>query len=528
MTRPSPSPARRALPARAAALAGLALLTAGCLAEPAAQTCATGIYCPAGTRCAARQAVCLLDDCGDGAVQGGEVCDDGNVVDGDGCSRDCRSNEICGNGRRDVARGEACDDGNREDGDGCSGDCLSTEQCGNGFVDPGSGEECDPGVVGSITPTCLAGIDPTADCKRSRHGDGWVNPLHDGEVCDRDGLGTAGFSCEFAGTVAGAYLACNSDCTPSVHGDGKVNRSDGEDCDGNGDGVPTGRADCRSATCNADCSFSRCGDGAWNPDDPDEPCDDGNPVDTDACRNTCQVARCGDGVVRAGTEECDLGDGVNGAALQCPYGQPACQTCSETCTWRDLTGPYCGDGSHDVGFEACDSQVSRDCRTCIACADVAPANPTGSITLFSAPADGDTITVDDGVGGTLLLEFDADGACTAASGKACVDVEGLSSTALAIRAALTGASTLRVDPLAVTSDGPNPIQLETVRVGFSGNMPIEVSGPSVVVAPLTGPVVVEGMADGVGCRRNMDCARAADCVAPFICKNGKCESPPPP
>ena len=36
-----------------------------------------------------------------------------------------------------------------------------------------------------------------------------------------------------------------------------------------------------------------------------EACDDGNRVETDACRNACVVARCGDGVVQAGVEACD-------------------------------------------------------------------------------------------------------------------------------------------------------------------------------------------------------------------------------
>jgi cysteine-rich repeat protein len=34
---------------------------------------------------------CTIPRCGDGIFDGGEVCDDGNVVDGDGCSADCRA-----------------------------------------------------------------------------------------------------------------------------------------------------------------------------------------------------------------------------------------------------------------------------------------------------------------------------------------------------------------------------------------------------------------------------------------------------
>ena len=36
---------------------------------------------------------CSLPVCGDGILDGGEVCDDGNEVDGDGCARNCGSLE---------------------------------------------------------------------------------------------------------------------------------------------------------------------------------------------------------------------------------------------------------------------------------------------------------------------------------------------------------------------------------------------------------------------------------------------------
>jgi cysteine-rich repeat protein len=81
--------------------------------------------------------------CGNGIVEPGEVCDDGNNVNGDGCSNQCNSVEVCGNGYLDA--GETCDDGNTVGGDGCSADCRSIEACGNAIVDVQSGEQCDDG-----------------------------------------------------------------------------------------------------------------------------------------------------------------------------------------------------------------------------------------------------------------------------------------------------------------------------------------------------------------------------------------------
>jgi cysteine-rich repeat protein len=67
---------------------------------------------------------CRLARCGDGALDTGEACDDGNEVNGDGCSANCRLDQVCGNGILDLERGEACDDGNEVNGDGCGADCA--------------------------------------------------------------------------------------------------------------------------------------------------------------------------------------------------------------------------------------------------------------------------------------------------------------------------------------------------------------------------------------------------------------------
>jgi cysteine-rich repeat protein len=78
--------------------------------------------------------------CGNGILEGMEECDDGNLVDTDGCTLDCQTAR-CGDGivREEV---EQCDDGNLVDTDECHNDCT---RCGDGVVQALAGEECDDG-----------------------------------------------------------------------------------------------------------------------------------------------------------------------------------------------------------------------------------------------------------------------------------------------------------------------------------------------------------------------------------------------
>jgi cysteine-rich repeat protein len=77
--------------------------------------------------------------CGNGAIDPGETCDDGNRAGGDGCGATCLLEPgfrcaaaggacaaICGDSIRAGAGRfqEACDDGNTRDGDGCSAACA--------------------------------------------------------------------------------------------------------------------------------------------------------------------------------------------------------------------------------------------------------------------------------------------------------------------------------------------------------------------------------------------------------------------
>jgi cysteine-rich repeat protein len=267
---------------------------------------------------------CTSDEsCGNGIVDTdvGEQCDDGNNVSCDGCSADCKSDETCGNGIIDKCKGETCDDGNRVGGDGCSANCQSNEKCGNGFVDTSLGEQCDPG--GNVqTAMC------EADCKLHKCGDGILNKLA-GEECD-DGNNVSGDGCD-------------DKCRIEKCGNKRV--EDDEQCD---DGVNALNGPCPA------CRLAVCGDfHTWTtPAPPKEECDEGPmPSPHGACPALCKDARCGDGYLwnlEGGTEQCDT-SGVDSA--QCNGG---------TCLFS-----MCGDGyTNRVAGEQCDSS-GVDSPTCV-------------------------------------------------------------------------------------------------------------------------------------------------------------------
>ncbi len=94
------------------------------------ETGCTGTGCSDGTTCVNNRCVntdcptestCECEEepyCGDGIVDSGEYCDDGNDINDDECRNDCTA---CGDGI--LQSGEECDDGNDIDDDECSNDC---------------------------------------------------------------------------------------------------------------------------------------------------------------------------------------------------------------------------------------------------------------------------------------------------------------------------------------------------------------------------------------------------------------------
>lgn len=307
-------------------------------------------------------------ECGNGLLEQGEACDDGNSDSGDGCEASCSITPdwscqgqpsvcapLCGNGRLDSAADENCDDGNSESNDGCDVSCrtesgwdcvfpdgfdnpaVCTTTCGDSIVV--GDEDCEDRNYDNHD-NCPDG--PGGTCQWARCGDGLLwNTTGGQEQCD-----------------AGSESAdCDSDCTWQACGDGVLNQAAGEACD-DGDTESNGQG-----ACVADCAAIQiCGDGRT---DGTELCDDGDTESNGdrSCVADCTTVQvCGDGFTD-GNEVCDDGDTESNGEGACVADCSAVQVCGDH---RTNGTEACDDGDT---MDNDDLSCVADCSTLQVCGD---------------------------------------------------------------------------------------------------------------------------------------------------------------
>ncbi len=268
--------------------------------------------------------------CGDGTLSVGEVCDDGNTTDQDGCAADCRTVEAgylcvepgepcvstiqCGDGR--INGTEACDDGNAVGDDGCSADCSTIEE---GYVCGTAGQPC---VAPEICGNGVVSAGETCDDGNTESGDG----------CTDNCLIEAFYVCDPPGAPCVSTIVCGNGLArgPEACDDGNTESGDG---------------------CSSDCEL----EAGWI-------C----PVQGAACR----AAECGDGIL-ADDEECetDFTGAVEACSTECKIVDgydcdPVERTCAETVCGNSTVerGEQCDDGN-ERPFDGCYRCVSDpDCN----------------------------------------------------------------------------------------------------------------------------------------------------------------------
>jgi cysteine-rich repeat protein len=351
--------------------------------------------------------------CGNGSVESGEPCDDGNQTDGDGCHADCTIEEgflcdgsspsictpVCGD--LEVVGDETCDGENLDDetcltlgwhggelscGEDCRliiDDCEASGRCGDDVVQPDF-EDCDgeelfgntcasnghtAGVI-SCADDCTLDLTACTTC-----GDGVIEG---GEQCEGTNFGTA--TCQNLGFTGGS-LACDAACQRvttgcynSSCGNGVIDT--GEDCEPgtpanlNGKTCVTQGFVSGTLTCNSNCTFnlSNCSMCGNNTVDAGEDCD-GTDLGGQSCAsmgytagsltcngncslNTLACTTCGNAIIENG-EQCE-GLNLNGQSCSTQGFFTGDLACAGTCLFNTTGCTNCGNGVINTG-EQCDS-----------------------------------------------------------------------------------------------------------------------------------------------------------------------------
>jgi cysteine-rich repeat protein len=331
--------------------------------------------------------------CGDGDVDPGEVCDDGNTYGGDCCSADCKTlkpvQAACTNqyslcqlkaecednpllGRICIptlgaANGTPCDDGDA---------CTVNDTC-SGTMCQGEPKECVPPNQCQLSAGCQSGA-----CVYVDKADG--TPCDDGDICTTGDVCSNGVCVGTVKCPAQAQDGCHKgQCDPKIGNCGPdTTMPDGTPCD---DGDPGTRNDvCTAGTCAGTVVSAGAACDALTPDDchtdvcvcdPVTGCTLTAKANGTPCGDvgTCTASTCQDGVctgtpVQDGTpcddrEPCTQGDVCNAGACV-GTAQPDGTSCDDgdPCTRNDVcTAGRCA-GTVIPAGAACDAPAPDDCH----------------------------------------------------------------------------------------------------------------------------------------------------------------------
>jgi cysteine-rich repeat protein len=299
---------------------------------------------------------CTIPYCGDGIKEQNEECDPpgpNNICDSGMCLNDCTCKKppVCGDGT--IDQGEQCDPAGPSalcSSGTCASDCTCSPPpiCGDGNLD--TGEQCDPP---GLTGTCASGV-CALDCTCSPPPSCGDGNLDTGEECDPPGQTT---SC--------ASGTCESNCTcKKVPQCGDSVLDEGEECD-----PPGNSTECTSGTCQSNCKCSPpkfCGNGTIDTGEQCDPPGATSACSTGQCANDCsctQPPQCGNGILDI-DEQCD----PPGTFLQCPFG-----ACNLNCTCA--TPPSCGNATIEVGEQCDPAGPSTTCASGICAANCTCTTP---------------------------------------------------------------------------------------------------------------------------------------------------------
>jgi hypothetical protein len=209
--------------------------------------------------------------CGDGSLDMGEACDDGNNSPDDGCTScvvdacyTCAADAGAASTCSPKASGEACDGTKICDGNGACVECLDDTQCGGGYCFMNACAKCDDTVQnGDETDTDCGGAHcgKCMNAKKCGVGDDCTSTFCADGVCCNEACDGACLACDLAGFVGECSFIEKYGEDPSYGMGMACLAAEGEACSAGG---ACGKAIAQPCVSNAECASTRCSDPDMN------------------------------------------------------------------------------------------------------------------------------------------------------------------------------------------------------------------------------------------------------------------------